>query len=115
MIFLEHRDQMNLASSFLDGSAIYGTTDSDMESLRTYDAGLVNITACVTCATNALHSALLREHNRVAINLAQMNRHWSDEVLFLESKRIVIAEIQHITYNEFLTTVLGEVSEKYSE
>lgn len=104
---------MNLASSFLDGSAIYGTTDDDMELLRTYDAGLVNITACSSCATNALYSALLREHNRLAINLAQLNRHWSDEVLFLEAKRIVIAEIQHITYNEFLTTVLGEVKNYY--
>lgn len=100
---------MNLATSFLDGSAIYGSTDEDVESLRTYDAGQVNISACETCSTNALYAALLKEHNRVAVNLAKLNRHWHDNILFLEAKRIVAAEIQHITYNEFLPTVLGEV------
>ncbi|XP_017785026.1 PREDICTED: uncharacterized protein LOC108568445 [Nicrophorus vespilloides] len=104
----EHRDQMNLASSFLDASSIYGNTDSSVERLRTYDAGLVNVSACAVCKSNALYSAILREHNRIAINLAQLNRHWPDENLFLESKRIVAAEIQHITYNEFLPTILDD-------
>jgi hypothetical protein len=112
LIFLtEHRDQMNLASSFLDASAIYGNTDQQVEKLRTYDAGLVNVSACSSCRSNALYSAILREHNRVAVNLAQLNRHWTDESLFLESRRIVTASIQHITYNEFLPTVLGNVSQ----
>lgn len=101
---------MNLASSFLDGSAVYGNTEASIQKLRTYDAGLVNVSACGICNSNALYSAILREHNRIAVNLAQLNRHWSDETLFLESKRIVSAEIQHITYNEFLPTILDEVS-----
>lgn len=108
--FLEYRNQMNLASAFLDASAIYGTTDTAVEKLRSYDAGLVNVSACYACKTNALYAAILREHNRVAINLAQLNRHWDDNTLFLESKRIVAAEIQHITYNEFLPTILDEVT-----
>ncbi|EFA09156.2 hypothetical protein TcasGA2_TC005493 [Tribolium castaneum] len=103
----EYRNQMNLASSFLDASAIYGNTDQQVEKLRTYDAGLVNVSACTSCRSNALYSAILKEHNRVAINLAQLNRHWTDETLFLESKRIVTAMLQHITYNEFLPIVLG--------
>lgn len=100
---------MNLASSYLDGSAIYGTTEEAMEKLRTYDAGLVNISNCQPCQTNALYSALLREHNRIAVNLAKLNRHWPDEILFYESRHILIAEIQHITYNEYLPLVLGNV------
>lgn len=103
---------MNLASSFLDASAIYGTTEEAMEKLRTYDAGLVNISACTACQSNALYSAILREHNKIALNLAQMNKHWDDQTLFFESRRIVAAEIQHITYNEFLPTVLGEVRDQ---
>ncbi|CAH1969751.1 unnamed protein product [Acanthoscelides obtectus] len=99
---------MNLASSYLDGSAVYGNTDQQVEKLRTYDAGLVNVSACSACQTNALYSAILKEHNRIAVNLGQLNRHWSDERLFLESKRVVTAEIQHITYNEYLPIVLGE-------
>lgn len=104
---------MNLVSSYLDGSALYGPTDAVSDHLRTYDNGLVNISACHECSHNALFAALLKEHNRLAISLRQLNRHWSDEVLYLEARRILVAEIQHITYNEFLTTVLGEVSRYY--
>ncbi|XP_074027554.1 uncharacterized protein isoform X2 [Leptinotarsa decemlineata] len=111
----ENREQMNLATSYLDASAIYGNTDRQMEKLRTYDAGLVNVSACASCQSNALYSAILKEHNRVAVNLAQLNRHWSDEKLFLESRRIVIAEIQHITFNEYLPIVLGEEAIVHSE
>ena len=101
---------MNLASAFLDASAVYGNTDKQVQTLRTYDAGLVNVSSCAPCKSNALYSAILKEHNRVAVNLAQLNRHWSDDALFLESKRIVTATIQHISYNEFLPIVLGNVS-----
>lgn len=110
LFIAEYRNQMNLASAYLDGSALYGSTENQMEKLRTYDAGLVNISNCQACQTNALYSALLREHNRLAINLAKLNRHWPDEILFYESRRILTAEIQHITYNEFLPLVLGEVA-----
>ncbi|CAH0563572.1 unnamed protein product [Brassicogethes aeneus] len=110
-----YRNQMNLATSHLDGSALYGNTDQQLERLRTYDAGLVNVSVCQPCQSNALYSAILKEHNRIAVNLAQLNRHWDDETLFFESRRIVAAEIQHITYNEFLPTVLGEESVTHSE
>ncbi|CAH1129175.1 unnamed protein product [Ceutorhynchus assimilis] len=106
----KYRNQINLASSFLDGSAVYGSNYASIEKLRNYDNGLVNVSACSSCQSNVLYSAILKEHNRIAINLANLNRHWTDDVLFYESKRIVSAELQHITYNEFLPTLLGQQS-----
>ena len=57
-----------------------------------------------------VHLFMVREHNRIARELGTINHHWEDEVIFQETRHIVAALIQHITYNEFLPLVLGEDS-----
>ncbi|XP_028142829.2 uncharacterized protein LOC114336668 [Diabrotica virgifera virgifera] len=110
-----YRDQMNLATSFLDGSAIYGNTLEDISRLRTYKAGHVNISTCSSCLLNPLYTVFMKEHNRIGTELSKINPEWSDDTLFLESRRIVTAELQHITYNEFLPLVLGEETMVHSQ
>ncbi|XP_034244219.1 uncharacterized protein LOC117646942 [Thrips palmi] len=137
------REQLNQATSFLDGSAIYGSSREMALRLRELRGGLLrtqpgpdgplmpsddvrddcranrgkhrcflagDMRANEHLGVAGMHTVLVREHNRVARELGVINPHWADETLFQEARRVVAAELQHITYSEFLPVLLGQTA-----
>ena len=131
------RQQINQITAFLDGSVVYGSDAERAAELRTFEggklktsdgdllpfneAGLPNaggtsdtlflagdVRANENAALTAMHTLFVREHNRLADEIAAANPRLSDEQIYQQARRIVTAEIQAITYNEFLPALLGE-------
>ena len=55
----------------------------------------------------AMQTLFAREHNRLAEQIAHAHPELSDEAIYQQARKIVIAELQAITYNEFLPALLG--------
>lgn len=129
---LSWREQTNQATSFIDASPIYSNSVKSSDNARVFRNGLLifgrgnpNDDVCQrgAIATNcirsgdgrsgeqpgllALHHVWVGEHNHIATRLSEMNLHWSDEKIYQETRRIIGAMFQHITYREFLPIVLG--------
>lgn len=54
-----------------------------------------------------MHTIWIREHNRIARELRKINPHWEGDTLYHEARKIVGAELQHITFKHWLPYVLG--------
>ena len=58
-------------------------------------------------AMASLHTQWYREHNRVRDILKKLRPKWPPDILFEETRRIIVAEYQHVIYNEFLPPLIG--------
>ena len=120
------RQQVNEQTPLIDASMVYGATPEETDHLRSHTGGLMKIEAdgylpkapeTMVLAGDkraaeqpgllSLHTLFIREHNRQAKYIAEHNPLMSDDKIFAEARKIVTAEIQAITYNEFLPVLLG--------
>ena len=131
-------EQVNGITSFIDASQVYGSDaeraeylrdPGNMAKLRVSDgdylpynlAGFENamstspafflagdVRANENIALTSMHTLFVREHNRLVDELSDRHPFWSEEKLYQEAKKLVEAELQAITYNEYLPMLLGE-------
>ncbi|KAM7439485.1 hypothetical protein ABFA07_011151 [Porites harrisoni] len=134
------QEQVNIATTFIDASHIYGNNDDEVRIARAEDpigklwqendllpparekkpfcrSPNPGTMPCfytgdfrrnnVSPALNVLHTIWVREHNRIARKLKQINTGWNGEKVFQETRKIIGAMMQHITYNEYLPALLS--------
>ena len=54
-----------------------------------------------------MHTLWFREHNRVADELRRLNPHWDGDMLYHETRKIIGAVMQHITFAHWLPHIIG--------
>ncbi len=134
---VEHpRQQPNVDTAFIDASMVYGSDPTRAAFLRTFSgghlkessggllpyntAGLPNaggtspslylagdVRANEQVDLSATHTVFVREHNRIADMIAAQRPELDDETIYQIARKVVGAEIEVITYKEFLPDLLG--------
>lgn len=131
------REQLNEITGWIDASNVYGSDETRAIALRTLDGtgklktskndllpfnteGLSNaggssknlflagdVRANEQVGLTAMHTLFVREHNRLAEKIVKKHPNFSGEKIYQKARSIVAAQIQVITYNEFLPVLLG--------
>lgn len=96
---------LNNAETFLNGTLAMDNANPLVPSDELFAAG--DARANENVELTALQTLFVREHNLQAEKIAKANPKLTDEQIFQKARAIVIAEIQAITYNEWLPSLLG--------
>ncbi|XP_064614515.1 LOW QUALITY PROTEIN: chorion peroxidase-like [Liolophura sinensis] len=113
------REQLNQASSFIDGGAVYGATKNKSDNLRQFKGGLLmmSVPQQLPIIPHGNTQATMQGYAFYATDckdLARRHRDWMTKGFFRETRRIIIAMIQHITFAEYLPAILGpDLIQKY--
>lgn len=132
------RQQLNEISGWIDASNVYGSDVERAAALRALDGngylttseggllpynvdGLANaggvsdqmflagdVRANEQVGLTALHTLFVREHNRLINEILLQNPSLSGELAYQQARQIVGAQMQVISYQEFLPLLLGE-------
>lgn len=132
------RRQLNEITGWIDASNVYGSDTERASALRAFDGngylmtseggllpynldGLANaggvseqmflagdVRANEQVGLTAVHTLFVREHNRLIDEIIRQNPSVSGEQAYQEARQLVGAQIQVITYQEFLPLLLGE-------
>jgi peroxidase len=139
------RQQLNEITAWIDASNVYGSDEVRAQALRTLDGtgklrssdgnllpfnvdSLPNaggpdptlflagdVRANEQVGLTAMHTLFMREHNRLADELAAEHPDWDGEQIYQKARQLVGAQMQVITYNEFIPALLGKNSLKSYE
>ena len=118
------REYVNEITAYIDASMVYGSDAETAAALRgagglllldengfliaTEDGVLAgDLRAAENVALTSLHTLFAREHNWWVERLAERDPGLSDDELYWAARQRVEAEIQAITYTEFLPILLG--------
>lgn len=123
------RQQLNLNTAYIDASNVYGSAPELALELRTLDgtgrlktsdhdllpfnpldssyfiAGDVRANEIVSLT--AMHTLFVRDHNYWADRFHNEQPQLTDEQIYQRARMVVAAELQLITYQEFLPVLLG--------
>lgn len=130
------RQQVNEVTPQMDASMIYGSDDTREGMLRTFEGGrmLLGVDGMMPMTTEgmagaseehplflagdvranentgltSLHIVFAKEHNYWADRISEMHPEWSDERVFNAARSVVEAEIQKITFDQWLPHLIGD-------
>ncbi|CAG2103066.1 unnamed protein product, partial [Medioppia subpectinata] len=95
------RDQITATTPVMDLSDLYGPW---LGCLKGGDGNRVNQQVVI----NTMLTTMLLRHNQHCDGLALINQHWTDEILYQEARRLLLAEYAQITYAEYLPSTFNQ-------